>query len=181
MFALSSVKSATQSAPPWPLTTPLRRRNPRLSTIAPISDDEEGEPANDAVNQKVEVSLELKEEDVNVDVVHIKDTWPALALVKFEPDPPADARQRFDSTDDDVSARIAGICIASASSSAQSLEVGVPTPALGPAATQRRRGRSRGSKNRRVYPVVDPDAPAVIKPPSKWGGIHDNMGLRERN
>ena len=81
MSALSPAKSATQSAPPWPLTTPLSRRNPHLSTIVPSSDDDENEPANDAVEPKIKVSLDLKEEDV--DVEHIEDTWPALAPVKF--------------------------------------------------------------------------------------------------
>ena len=110
--------------------------------------------------------------DISEGNVYVQDTWPDLALVKFEPAVELDPRQALDETSDDDSlqkkfvAKIAGCRLASTSSSAQSVEsTEVPSNNLGPTTTPRQRGRLKGAKNWRRDPEVDPEAPLVIATP----------------
>ena len=167
------MNSATQSAPPWPLT-PIPRHNPCI--LAPNSSPNRAEAPEAEYNIKP---------DIGEGNVYVQDTWPDLAPVKFEPAVELDPRQAPDETSDDDSlgkkfvAKIAGCRLASASSSAQSVEsTKVPPNNLGPTTTPRQHGRPKGAKNRRRDPVVDPEAPLVTVTPRKWAGTHDNMALQ---
>ena len=92
---------------------------------------------------------------------------------------PCQAADDDDSFEESFNARIAGVCLVSASSSAQFVEsVEVPPGTLGPASTPGQRGRPRGSKNCWLDQVVDPDALMEIVTPQKFAGAHDNMALR---
>ena len=99
------MNSATQSAPPWPLT-PIPRHNPRI--LAP----------NASPNRAEEVSYDIKP-DIGEGNVYIQDTWPELSLVKFEPAVELDPRQAPDETSDNdwlekkFVAKIAGCRLAS--------------------------------------------------------------------
>ena len=147
-------------------------------------------PTEDSVSpkvvqiEKVEESFDIKADVVNSNAVFIVDTWPALASVKFEPRVELDPRQAPDEDNDDsfeetFTARIAGVRLVSASSSAKSVESVEFLPnTLDPATTPRQRRRPKGSKNRRRDPVVDPDAPQEVMMPRKFAGAHDNMALR---
>ena len=104
--------------------------------------------------------------------------------VKFEPKVELDPRQGI-SEDDDYSledrfvASVAGFRLASASSSAQSVEsTDVPSKSLGPATTPQQRRRPKESCNRRRVPVVDPEAPQEVSTLQKFAGSRDNMALQ---
>ena len=121
--------------------------------------------SDNAIAPKIEDIEELEaaiDKKLNIDApdaVFIADTCPALAPVKFEPEVALDPRQVPDSEseEDTFNARIAGFHLASMSSSSQSVaSVDVLANMLGPAGTPQRRGRYKGSKNRRSDPVVDP-------------------------
>ena len=114
----------------------------------------------------------------------VEDTWPHLAPVKFEPKVELDPRQGLDeevndSLEDRFVAKVAGCRLASASSSAQSVEsTDIPPKSLGPATTTRQRGRPKGSRNRQRDLVVDPEAPQEVLTPQKFASAHDNMALQ---
>ena len=121
--------------------------------------------------------MELKEvkpvvNEDSLEAVHNGDTWPYLKPLKFEPTPELDPWQNAGNAPESdkeenalVRAHVAGVRVASASSSAASLaSVDVPPPALGPASTLK---RPKGAKNRWRDPVVVPDAQPVINSPQK--------------
>ena len=89
MSALKRYNSATQSAPPWPLTPKILRQNPRLI----VPDDESVSPKVVQI-KKVEESFDIKPDVDDSKAVFIAETWPALAPVKFEPRVELDPRQR---------------------------------------------------------------------------------------
>ena len=135
------MNSVTQSAPPWPLT-PVPRHNPRILA-------QDASPNRESHKVEYDIKPDIGEN------MYVQDTWPEIALVKFEPAVELDPRQAPDETTDDDSfeemfvAKIAGFHLVSASSSAQSVEsVDVPPCDLGPATTPRQRGRPKWSKNR---------------------------------
>ena len=79
------MNSATQSAPPWPLTH-VPRQNPRI--IA----------QNASPNRESnKVSFDIKP-DIGEGNIFVKDTWPELAPVKFEPTVELDPRQEPNKT-----------------------------------------------------------------------------------
>ena len=86
----------------------------------------------------VEKSFDIKTNVADNNAVFIKDTWPALAPVKFKPHVELDPRQAPDKDADDLfeetfSARIAIVRLTFASLSAQSVDsVEVPPNNLGP-------------------------------------------------
>ena len=124
--------------------------------------------------------------DLSGNYVFVKDTWSTLAPVKFEPtvelDPcqaPSEDIYALDDFEDKFSAKIAGVHLASASSSAQSVDsVEVPPKSLGAATTPRQRRRPKGSQNWQRNPVVDPEALLEVSTPRKFAGADDNMALR---
>ena len=164
--------SATQSAPPWP-PTPIPRHNPRLIARKEASPDQ---------TYASEATFDIKPEVR--DHKFVEDTWPNLAPVKFEPKVELDPRQGLDEEDDDsledhFVAKVAGCRLASASSSAQSVELtDIPPKSLGPATTPRQRGRPKGSRNCQQDLVVDPEAPQEVSTPRKFASAHDNMALQ---
>ena len=173
MSALKGNDGATQSAVPWPLT-PIPRQNPRLIAQGDVSPKHAEVP---------EETFDIKP-DVSGNNVYDEDTWPELAPVKFEPAVELNPRQALGKATDDDSleekfmARIAGVPLASASSSAQSLESGkVPPNNLGLATTLRQCKRPKRSRNWRRDPVVDPEAPLEVLTPRKFAGSHNNLAL----
>ena len=94
-----------------------------------------------------------------------------LEPVKFKPLPPLDPRQEaLDSSEEEtafIAAQVAGVCIASASSSTQSLEAPKNPAMLGRAAAPKCRGHPVGSRYQRRDPVVDLEAPPVVATPKK--------------
>ena len=120
----------------------------------------------------------------SLDVEFTGDTWPKLEPIQFKAQLPIDPRQAFvDEPEDDneiLCKQVVGVHLVSASSSEQSLpSTDVPQPALGPAASPRKWGRPKGSKNRRRDPVDDPNAVPAITTPRKYAGAHNNMALRD--
>ena len=177
MSELQASNGATQSAPPWPVEQTLMHRNPRLAPREPSNTPCSSSPT--PIDHALEdLQVDIKRE-AEVDVEHVDATWPELKPIKFKPFPPLDLGQAFNDASHDnaaLTARVAGVRIVLVSSSAQSVEsVHIPPVALGPAATPQRRGRPRGSRNRRVDPDAEPDVSTL----SKYGGIHDNMALRK--
>ena len=85
MSALKQKDSATQSAPPWPLTPKTLRQNPRH----PFPNEEIVAPKVEQI-EEIEETFNLKPDVDNA--VFIADTWPALAPVKFEPEIALDPR-----------------------------------------------------------------------------------------
>ena len=177
MSTLKRKDSATQSAPPWPLTPRTLGQNARLPF--PDNDNEIVAPKVEQIEEN-EVTFNLKPDIDNA--VFIADTWPALTPVKslVELDPcQAPDEDNDDSFEETFTATIAGVRLVSASSSAKSVESVEFLPnTLDPATTPRQRRRPKGSKNRRRDPVVDPDAPQEVMMPRKFAGAHDNMALR---
>ena len=65
----------------------------------------------------------------DVDIENVADTWPELAPIKFEPEPTVDPHQDVNFSDEEDAfsrARVASVCLASTSSSAQSLDIALP-------------------------------------------------------
>ena len=137
------MEGVTQNAPPWPLTL-IPRQNPRLLAQGDVLPKHAEVP---------EETFDIKP-DVGGDNEYVEDTWPELAPVKFQPAVELDPRQALGEAIDDDSleekfvAKVACVHLASASSSAQSLEsIEVPPSNLGPAKTSRQRRRPKGAKN----------------------------------
>ena len=91
------MEGATQCAPPWPLT-PIPRQNPRLLAQGSVS------PKHAEVLEEI---YDIKQ-DVSTNNVYVKDTWPELAPVKFEPAMELDPCQALDETTDDSRRKICG-------------------------------------------------------------------------